>query len=790
MKRRKEYKHHSSETKNPPVAEKAFGPDRWKIFGALAVIVLISIIVYLPVFHNGFLAWDDDAYIKNNPLIYSINLKEIFSHNVMGNWHPVTMLALALEYHLFGLNASGYHAVNLLLHLLNVILVFYTVFLLSNKAAVALVASLLFGIHPLHVESVAWAAELKDLLYTFFFLAAYICYLKYLKELRIKNEELRIGNNKYYLLSLLLFAVSLLSKAMAASLPLVLILTDYFKGRKIDSRDAINRVFIEKVPFFLLAIALGVVAVLAQKTDESAQLTTIFTFPQRLVFASFGFITYLYKLLLPLNLSAFYPYPVNNGVDIPIQYYAYLLSFLGLAAYLIYSRRFTKKIIFGIGFFTLTILFVLQLLPVGNAIMADRYSYIPSIGIFYLAGEGFIWLWSKNIKLPALILLSVSSILFSVKTYARCGVWKNDMTLWNDVIGQDKTVAEAYYNRGILFMNEKRNEEAIKDFNKVVELKPGYANSYNGRGVIFTNEKRNDEAIKEFNKAIELNRGYADAYNNRGFLFMNENRNEEAVKDYNKAIELKPGYADAFYNRGSVFVGQRRIEEAIKDFNKAVELKPNYAEAYNIRGSVFVGQRRNEEAIIDFNKAIELKPDYAGAYYNRGIVFVNVKRNEEAFRDFTRAIELKPDYAIAYNNRGVIFVNEKRNEDAIRDFTRAIELNPGYVDAYNNRGFVFGSQKRNSEAIKDFDKAIELKPDFAGSYNNKANLLFEEKRFGEAVSNYTKVIDLNSGYAQAYFKRGLAEFYSGKKAAACTDLEQAVSLGYKPAEEALSQLCK
>ena len=447
MKRKKEYKHHYSEMKNPPVAEKAFGSDRWKIYSALAAIVVISIIAYLPVFHNGLLAWDDDGYIKKNALIYSINLKEIFSHNVLGNYHPITMLTLALEYHFFGLNASGYHAVNLLLHLLNVILVFYTVFLLSDKVAVALVASLLFGIHPLHVESVAWAAELKDLLYTFFFLAAYIFYLKYLKKEAAAGAAAAPAPaaataTKFYYLALLLFAVSLLSKAMAASLPLVLILTDYFKGRRIDKKS-----LLEKVPFFLLAIVFGLVAIMAQKSFGYTQLATTITFPQRLVFASFGFITYLYKLLFPLNLSAFYPYPVNsNGVYIPIQYYAYVLSFLALAAYIIYSHRFSRKIIFGMGFFAITILLVLQLLPVGKAIMADRYGYIPSIGIFYLAGEGFSFLWSKKLKWVAVVLLSVSAVLFSVKTYTRCGVWKDDMTLWNSIIKYDKATEEAYYN--------------------------------------------------------------------------------------------------------------------------------------------------------------------------------------------------------------------------------------------------------------------------------------------------------------------------------------------------------
>jgi hypothetical protein len=349
MERKKDHRQQQAGKKNPSAAAKAANPERWKYYVPLAIILVLSFIVYLPVLQNGLIDWDDHVYIKNNPLIHSFNLKEIFSQYVSGNYHPLTILTFAIEYQFFGLNETGYHAVNLLLHLLNVLLVFYTVFLLSDKVGVALLASLLFGIHPLHVESVAWAAELKDLLYTLFFLASYIFYLKYLKN----------PKRKLYIFAILLFLASLLSKAMAASLPVVLLLTDYFKGRKIN-----KEIILEKVPFFLLAITFGVVALIAQKSSGAIADIEIFTFPQRIVFASYGFITYLLKLILPLQLSAFYPYPIASGGDIPVLYYFYVLFFSGFAAFVIYSLRFSKKIFFGTGFFAVTVFLVLQLLPV------------------------------------------------------------------------------------------------------------------------------------------------------------------------------------------------------------------------------------------------------------------------------------------------------------------------------------------------------------------------------------------------------------------------------------------
>jgi tetratricopeptide (TPR) repeat protein len=555
VKTKKGRKQNKTAIRNLPTAARGGNSHRWK-YSALGIILLLAFISYLPVLNNGFV-WDDEFYILNNPLIRTINLKEIFSQNVMGNYHPFTILTLATEFHFFGLSEAGYHAVNLLLHLLNIILVFHAIFLLSNKAVVALVASLLFGISPLHVESVAWAAELKDLLYTFFFLASYILYLKYLKNLQ----------KKFYVFALLLFLLSLLSKAMAASLPVLLVLTDYFVGRKINIKT-----LLEKLPFFLLALIFGVVAVFAQKTSGFIQDLAVFPFPQRLVFACYGFITYLFKLLLPLHLSAYYPYPVKSGANIPIQYYAYILFFIGLAAYTFYLIRFSKKIIFGLGFFAITVFLVLQLLPVGGAIMADRYSYIPSIGIFYLAGEGFFWLWNKNLKLIAIVSLSALTVFFSAKTYSRCSVWKDEMTLWNNIISQYQTIPPVYVNRGNLLRDNNRPDEALKDYNKAIELNPRFAIAYFNRGTLFKNVKRNDEALKDFNKAIELDPSYAKAYCNRGIVFYNEKRYQEAIINYSKAIELKADFAESYFNRGlaEYYLGIK--ENACMDIKQARSL--------------------------------------------------------------------------------------------------------------------------------------------------------------------------------------------------------------------------
>jgi Flp pilus assembly protein TadD len=432
----------------------------------------------------------------------------------------------------------------------------------------------------------------------------------------------------------LLFLLSLLSKAMAASLPVILILTDYFLGREIN-----RKAILEKLPFFLLAIIFGTVAIMAQRSQGAANVVD-FTLPERILFACYGFITYIYKLIIPVKLSAYYPYPVNSGESIPVQFYAYLAVFIGLCAAIFYSLRFTKKIIFGFGFFAISIFLVLQLFPVGSAVMADRYSYIPSIGIFYLAGEGINLLWRRKTKIFAFLVIGIVTVLFSIKTYERSKVWKNDLTLWNDVISKYQNSPLPYNNRGNYLLSQEEYKKAIDDFNKALALDPENDYAYNLRGMAFMNQGKFSEAIDDFNKVIELDSGNAIAYVSRGWVHMNEGRNEEAINDFNRGIELDPDYATAYNDRGIYYYKQERYDEAKKDFDKAIALDPGYAEAYFDRANVSMQEKRYREAISFYTRAIETKDNFAQAYYNRGIAEFYSGRKNAACRDLRQAASL------------------------------------------------------------------------------------------------------------------------------------------------------
>jgi tetratricopeptide (TPR) repeat protein len=283
-----------------------------------------------------------------------------------------------------------------------------------------------------------------------------------------------------------------------------------------------------------------------------------------------------------------------------------VLLLLALVVFVFYSARFSKKIIFGVGFFGATVFLVLQLLPVGGAIMADRYSYIPSIGIFYLAGEGFHWLWNRKRKLIAVAALCTFTIFFTVKTRAQCSVWKNDMTLWNDVIRQYQNVPFAYYNRGLAHIDEENYDMALADFNKTIEMSDKYISAYLNRAKILYGKRQLVDALKDYNKVIELRPNAAEAYFNRGNLLMDSKRSDEGIQSFSKAIELDPGFVQVYLNRGIAFYRAKQYETAINDFSKAIELRGDFAEAYYMKGKSEYNLDRREAACADLQRSLDI----------------------------------------------------------------------------------------------------------------------------------------------------------------------------------------
>ncbi|MCK5215174.1 MAG: tetratricopeptide repeat protein [Candidatus Omnitrophica bacterium] len=606
-----------------------------KLTIALALLFSLSLtgLVFSPCLRNDFTNYDDPGYVLENPFIKNLsfaNLKNIFSRHFVGNYQPLTILSYALEYQFFSLDPYIYHLDNLLLHLGNIILVFWFIYLLTGRLQISLLTALLFGVHPLRVESVAWIAERKDVLYAFFYLGALISYVYSIKRNTFQN--------RYIGLCWALFLFSLLSKAQAASLPLSLLVIDYFLGRRFN-----KNLLYEKIPFFMLSFIFGAVTMTIQHQLQAFNPIPAYTFWEKFLFIHYELLAYLGKILIPVNLCCFYPYPEKFHDTLPaIFYYApFIVLFLGIGVFK--TKNHTKSIVFGFLFFFVNIFLLLKIIPVGSFIIADRYTYLPSIGLSFIIAQGYIFLthhktpFIQRLRPIIIFLLLVCLTTLSFLTFNRCQVWKDSYTLWSDVIDKYPRVPLAYNNRGLICYSRGQYHAAINDFNQALHYYPNYSQAYNNRGSIYAHLERYDLALQDFNKALAFNPDYREAYNNRGNIHRNRGRFDLALADYNQMLQMDSHDAYALFKRARVYYFMNKLDKALADYEKIIGQRPDDAKAYNEKGEIEYKLGDKAPAMTSLNKAIALDPEYARAYYNRAVIFQDKKIFEAALRDALKA---------------------------------------------------------------------------------------------------------------------------------------------------------
>ena len=643
---------------------------------SICAIAVIVICAFAPAVKNDFINWDDPGYVTENAYINHVslaNIKALLTTSFVGTYQPVANLTYLLEHHFFGSNASFYHATNILLHFFNCILVFWLVMLLDGNILVSLVTALLFGLHPLRVESVAWISERKDVLYSFFFLWALVDYCRYIRDKSVK----------YYYRSFFLFLLSLGSKAMAATLPLVFFAVDYLLKRRFN-----KKIILEKAPFFIFAFLFGLIAVFAQGRSLKLGHGEPFVILRQLSAPFYGTMMYLYKTVFPVNLSLIYPYPPQNaGFYLVCLISAIFILFV--AGAVIFSKRFTRKVNFAFLFALITILPVLQFIPIGTVIMADRYTYLPSIGICYIASAGFFYLYNMKhrymplVKTVQIIFLAGIVAALFLMTYNRTQAWKDSITIFSDVIKKYPDAYIAHNNRGDAYFKQGNLPQAISDYTRAIEIDPGLASAYDNRALAYAKQGNLTQAISDCTRAIEINHNYVGAYDNRGVIYYDKGNLPQAISDFTRAIEINPNIAKVYLNRGAAYGKQGNLPEAISDYTRAIEINPDYADAYDNRGAIYYGKGNLPRAISDYTMAIKINPGYAGAYNNRGIAYAQQGNLLQAIADSTRAIEINPEYAQAYLNRGIVYYTAKEYDKAWADVHKAEGLgcavNPGFI---------------------------------------------------------------------------------------------------------------
>ncbi|HUR31461.1 MAG TPA: tetratricopeptide repeat protein [Saprospiraceae bacterium] len=573
----------------------------WKF---LVPVLVITFIIFIPALKNGFTNWDDTMYVTENPLLKDLSidgLKAIFSTPVVSNYHPITVLSLALNYQFAELNPWSYHLTSILLHLMNTALVFWFIMLLSGKQKwVSTIATLLWAIHPMHVESVAWISERKDLLYTLFYVLGMIIYIRYLQK-----KEL-----KYLIIVTLLGALSLLCKPAAIVLPLSLMLLDYF-----FKRPWAWSWVIEKIPLFIMSGIMAYVTVNIQ-SEKAIASVELYGFMERICFAGFGLIWYLIKFIFPYPLSALHPFPD----PLPVIYYIATLASIAGIIFLIYKVK-SRNYQFGFGFYIINLLLVLQLISIGNAVVAERYTYVPYISLFFLLCieiNSLLKNKSAQIKNFVLGIGCIWILALCFLTIKRIPVWRTSETLWENVLNHYPDSPRAWTNKGLLYFDTKEWTKVIDHLSNALKYDPQYANALEWRGRSYLEMNEGEKALPDAIKFHELYPDKIDALFLLARSYEATGHAQEAVNFYDQLIAKAPDVPEYYNNRGTIYFNQlKKYEEAAKDFERCIQLKPdtglyylNLSRCYYMLGNI-------DQARVNAQKAKELgeaiDPAYAGA---------------------------------------------------------------------------------------------------------------------------------------------------------------------------------
>jgi tetratricopeptide (TPR) repeat protein len=594
----------------------------------LGAILLISFLVYLPSLQNGFVNWDDEIYIYENPLITSTadwdtlfeSTKDIFSTPVNAGYTPIVILSFALEKILYGFGRPGWwHFNNIILHLICVLLVFRIALTLGLKIIPAAFCALLFGIHPMRVESVAWITERKDVLYGSFYLLALYYYIKSVK-LSFRK--------RYVLIILTSFILALLSKIQAVVLPLSMLLVDYFFDRNLS----IKLVY-EKWLYFLFSLITGVVGIYFLSFSGFSEVNKATPLVKRIFFGSYSYVVYIIKSIIPYEMVPLYPFPDKISL---IFYASLLLVLLTLGLIYYFYLKGKKVLVFGLLFFTVNVMFVLQIKIGGKAFLADRYTYISYFGLFFIYALGIQWAlgrykrFEKVIYLGAVLLLCFLGYL----NFEQNTIWKNSETLWSHVLKYypDKE-ATPWYNRGNYYLDKGRLKEALYDFDNAIILDPSNSEAFVSRGSVYFKLNIPEQALKNYETAGKLDPNNPKVFIGRGNVYSKLNMFEEALHDFDAAEKLDPDNPAIYYNRAPVYQNLGRHDKVQADLEKYVNLNPDDPKIWSNLGLASRFNRQYEKSLNAFNMAIQLAPNELKNYNQRAMTYWEMGDIERARND-------------------------------------------------------------------------------------------------------------------------------------------------------------
>jgi protein O-mannosyl-transferase len=682
-----------------PSAEDVTAGGSWKAKLAqpgylCALLGLVTVLVYLPTVWNGFVNYDDSDYVTENAHVKSgLNWATVvwaFRTGHASNWHPLTWLSHSLDWQVFGLAPGPMHLVSLGLHVANTLLLFLVLRGLTGALWRSALVAALFALHPLHVESVAWVSERKDVLSTCFFLLTLGAYARHVQGPGPlpNGSRLTFHVSRSYLLSRGFFALGLMSKPMLVTTPFVLLLLDYWPlgrwqpGPLKTSCAAAGRLVLEKVPFLMLSIASSVVTFLVQR--QGGAVSTALTVGERIANAVVSYARYVRKMVWPHDLSVLYPHPGHWPLW---QVLAGLALLAGISVGVAIGWRRRPYLITGWLWFLGTMVPVIGLVQVGIQSMADRYTYVPLIGLFVMVVWGVGDLAAERVAQPwrgralaggTILALAACGVM----TLRQVRIWRDSETLFQRAVEVTRNNYLAHNNLGYYYSGKGRMADAMEQYRLSLKIKPDYEDALNNLGYALAGQRKFAEAIPLYEAALRVRPKHAEVHNNLGNALSELGRIDEAIQHYLIALAQKPEHADAHNNLGIALAMKGKLDEAMEHFHLAVRYKPNYASAHSNLGNALAVQHKLDEAIKEYEESLRLKPDEAQAHNNLGNALMEQGRVEQAIGHYQEALRLNPDNnPEAHYNLALALVRQGKREEARAHLSEALRARPDYADA-------------------------------------------------------------------------------------------------------------
>ena len=649
--------------------------NAWRSRGlGAALIVLMTVVAYLPAMRAGFV-WDDDLYVTQNPLLTDPDgLRRIwFSAHHQSQYFPLVFTTLRFEREWWGLNPVGYHVVNVLLHAANALLVWALLRRLGLPGA--WLAAAVWAVHPVNVESVAWVTELKNTQSTLFYLLALLAWIKFLDK----------GTSRpwrFYGAALVLYSLALFSKTTACTLPAALVLALWLRKEPMDGRRCL-----QVAPFVVFGLAMGFLSVWweAHLGSYSEEYHLSMGALERLLIATRALWFYAGKLIWPTRVAFSYPRWEINLRD-PIEY-VWLLGCVAVASVLWWRRSTLGRApVAAAVFFVAALSPLLGFIPLYTfrySFVADHYQYVASIGLIALFAAAVSNLGpARHLgrSLPCVLSLPILLMLGAL-TWQQSSVYQNLETLWRDTLAKNPSAWIAHNNLGLVLEDQGKHMEAKEHYEAALRLKADYPEAYNNLGNVLVHLNKAPEAIALYEQAIRVKPDYAEAHNNLGVALEQAGRTEEAIAQYGKALRIAPDYAEAHNNMGVALCRTGRAPEAIRHFEEALRIEPRNARAHVNLGAALRQVGRVQEAVEQYRLALEINPDYAEAHNNLGVALRQAGRLEEAIAQYEQALRLKPDLAEAHYNWGNALLQSGQMPQAIEHYEQALRIRPDYAEA-------------------------------------------------------------------------------------------------------------